>query len=1263
MKRGACLRYFPIVLLLLLLSTVGNNAWAEEVPPPPAAAAPASPVEQLYQQAVQLHQAGQLDQALAAYTRVIEQDPRHANAYLGRAQIYDAQQQFDLAIADLRQVIALNPENADAYGVLGWILIREGRFDEARTMTQKAHKLDPEAFSWAINLGHLYLLAGDEETARRYYLKGLDSIETEQQFEEGPVADFKLLIEKGWQVEVMQRELVWIQRVYPAKQRWNSLNQEVVTRYQAGDYRTAVAPAREALTVAESTFGAEHPATAQSLNNLAAVLEAQGLYGEAESLLHRAVAIRQKVWGPEHPDTAQSLSNLARVLRARGHDKEAESFYRQALAIYEKVRGPENPDTVQILNNLAVTLQDQGRYREAEPLHSRALAIREKVLGPDHPATAQSLNNLGHVLYLQGRYLEAESLHHRALDICKKALGPEHPDTIQSLNHLARVLRAQGRMGEAERLYRDALDLREKVLGPNHPATAQSLDSLALMLQDQGRYGEAEPLLRRALAIREKMLDPGHPDTAISLNDLAEVLRTQSRYQEAEPLYRRALAINEKVLGPEHPDTAINLNNLAVVLNSQDRPGEAESFLRRALAIKEKVLGAEHPDIATSLNNLAAVLQAQNSYGEAEPLYQRAVTVAQKAEEPNTLLIASRNLGLFLVARGCLQDAVPPYRTAIDTLDRLFAYTQGLPEEARHTFLGQYAYVYREFIDLLLKLHEQDPKAGYDREVLAVASRNQSRIFSELLRQADVRVFSTDPAFVAIQQRWQDLHTQLATLRAKRATIPISEPEAETRKANLTQEIAKADAELNKVTEQLRRDYPRFLELQQPAPVTLEQLQQTLLHPDEALLSFVLLKDRTVLLAVTRERFALRTMAVTEKDMADRVRQIRGPLEQVSKLDKLDPEELYKLYQDLIAPVEDTLRGANRVLVVADGSLYNLPLELLVTAYGEKEQDAFRRFRKNIADGSPEKPYLGEYAKLNYLADRYRFSYLPSLAALVSQRNYPRPPVPMTRDLVAFADPIFSKEDSPGNDSTKGYSAATQTTLQLLTRSGVNSNLSRLPDSAEEARAIADLLGDDKGLYLRDQAQERIVKMLNTQGKFQGLHYLLFSTHGLLGGEFLPPVSPSNPPALARFESSVPVRPKQGEPALVLTLVDPAPEDGFLTMSEVLGLNLNTDLVVLSACNTAGEKANQGEGFVGLTRSFLYAGTRHLLVSHWKVASNAARDLMIATFTRLKQGQPPLEALTESRRQVRGQTWQQAPAVYVSFAHPYFWAPFVVVGD
>ena len=1016
----------------------------------------------------------------------------------------------------------------------------------------------------------------------------------------------------------------------------------------------------------------EHPKTATSLNNLGLILDYQGRYRNAEELHRRALAIREKALGPEHPDTAGSYNNLAEVLRAQARYGEAEALHRHALTIREKMLGPEHPDTAGSCNNLAEVLRTQGRYGEAESLHRRALAIYEKVLGTEHPHVATSLNNLAVVMRLQGRYREAELLYRRALALDEEALGPGHPETATSLNNLALVLRFQGRAGEAEPLLRRALAIREQTLGAEHPLTAISLNTLAEALRIQSRYEEAEPLYRRALAIREEVLGVEHPDTATSLNNLALALQAQGCYGEAESLHRRALAIYENVLGIEHPMTATSLNNLAELLRTRGHDNEAEPLYRRALAIHERVLGPEHPYTAVSLNNLAVVLEAQSRYEDAESLYRRALAIAQQAEEPNILLPTSRNLGFFLTERGHRKEAIPYYQTAIDTLDQLFAYTQGLAEEARHTFLGQYAHYYREFIELLLQLYEQNPKAGYDREVLAVASRNQSRIFSELLRQADVRDFSTDPTFIELQQRWQNLHAQRATLGEERSTIPISAPDAETRKINLGQEIAKVDAELATVKQRLQSDYPRFLELQQPAPVTVEQLQQTLLQPREALLSLVLLPERTVLLAVTRERFTLRTVAVTEQALTDRVRHIREPLEQVSKLgttdplEKLDPAVLHALYQDLIAPVKDTLQGAKRVLVVADGPLYNLPLEMLVTAYGETEQRAFERAARLGKQGT--RPYLGEYATLPYLADRYRFSYLPSLAALASQRHFQAPSEPRTRELIAFANPIFKEQANPPNNPVSVPHSPVQNAQAILQNADCKrtmTDLALLPGTAEEVRAIAELLTGEKRLYLDYQAQEHTVKLLSAQKQFHGLRYLIFATHGLLSDESLPPPSPVPRQTTIRLDQPVTaVVREKCEPALALTGVgDLHGEDGFLTMSEVLGLSLDTDLVVLSACNTAGEKANQGEGFVGLTRSFLHAGAGRLLVSHWKVASDVTGNLMAVTFTQLQAGQPPLEALAEARRQVRNQTIQEAPSVHVSRAHPFFWAPFVVVGD
>lgn len=661
------------------------------------------------------------------------------------------------------------------------------------------------------------------------------------------------------------------------------------------------------------------------------------------------------------------------------------------------------------------------------------------------------------------------------------------------------------------------------------------------------------------------------------------------------------------------------------------------------LSIEEKIFGSDHPRTAGSLNALAGILEAQGRTAETEPLYRRAVAIVQKTDTPAELLRYSRNLGSFLVQRGQLRDALPHYRTAADALDRLFANTRGLPEEARLTFLGQYAYVYREFLDLLLRLHEQDAQAGFDREFLAVASRNQSRIFSELLRQGDVNRLAADPAFVQLKEQRQTLLAQLATLREKSATLPITAPNADGQKADLQTRIDALTAELTPLEDRLWRDYPRYMELLAiPRPVTVEQLQRELLRPGEVLLSVVLLPERTVVLAVSRARFTFQVAPLTAAEIGQRVAAIRAGLtpppqgDPLAALERLDPTDLYALYHGLIAPVEPALKDAQHILVVADGPLYSLPLELLITDHDATQQSAFRAARGK-ATGRPNRPaLLSEYAGLPYLADRYAFRYLPSLAALASQRRYPKPTVPTTRPLVTFADPVFDPQDAAALAATRSYTPATQQTLALLTRSGAAGSLARLPDTADEARALAATVPGDARLYLRQDAQERTVKDLSRAGDLKGLRYLLFATHGLLAGEFRLPEPPPDPKALLDPDRRPAPTEKLGQPALALTLAPALPdEDGFLTLKDVIeDLDLDTDLVILSACNTAGDstKTTTGEGFAGLTRAFLFAGARHLWVSHWPVESAAARDLTTAAVRAREAGQTdPAAALAQAQ--------------------------------
>ncbi len=1015
---------------------------------------------------------------------------------------------------------------------------------------------------------------------------------------------------------------------------------EATQAFQKGDFEGTHAGAQRAAAEGARVYGADHPNTAAAYNLIAAAFLRQGKFSEAEANFRRVLTAYEKHLGASHENTAAALNNLALVLEKLGDYSGAETLLRRSLAIVEAKLGKQHPDTATTLSNLSRVLDSQGKFGDTGS--QRAGAKPPAGVKPAADDDAARLVARAEAAMRQGQYQEAETLHHEVLAIHEKSLGAEHPTTATSVSNLGNVYYLQGRFAEAEKLYRRALQVREKVLGADHADVATSLNNLANALQELGRDQQLS-----ASEIRARQRAGGGVGAT----------------SEIEQMYRRALSIQERALGRDNPAAANTLNNIGVLLSLRGDFAQAEEMHRGALGTMEKVFGEQHPDTAAVLTSLALALDRQGKVAEAEQSYTRAVEISKRTGNPRVRLINASRLGYLLARRGRYADALPHYKDAVETLDFLYSQTRGYSEETRAAFLSQFSAIYRETIRVLLFLHRQNAGGGFDREALAIASRNQSRVFTEMMRQADVARFSGDPAFVKVRERRVALQERVAQLRQARATIPVTLANAQQRIAEIDGQLGASTAELKLIEGQLWKQYPRFMELASPQPVTVEDLQQKLLRADEALVSYVLLPQETVIFAVTRERFRMFVAPAKRAEIADRVHKVRRAVEKVAVgesvlfLRDIDPDTLHALYRDVFAPAAEMFAGREKILVVADGPLLTVPFEMLLTGYTPQERAAFDAARR-ASDGSADKPYLGEYAPLAYLGKRHRFAYLPSLSALTSQRLYPKGSAASSVELVAFADPVFT----PGAGRLMApptLQALEQMNIGFARGAGRNPEIPRLAETADEAKEIASVLGGSNRLYIGDQAQERTAK----GGDLRTARFVLFATHGFLGGEF---VASDLPTADEQEQARRPAARAQSQPALALTLVgELGGEDGLLTMKEVIeDLELNAELVALSACNTAGEsaQANNGEGFAGLTRAFMYAGARSLLVSHWSVDSQSTKTLMTSTFRNIKSGMPSLTAVSGAQRELVAGRYQSGQ-YHFSRANPFFWAPFVYVGD
>lgn len=1023
----------------------------------------------------------------------------------------------------------------------------------------------------------------------------------------------------------------------------DKLNAEVVRLYQAGKFAEAIPLAQRALRIREKALGPEHPDVGQSLSNLASVYRALGRYGEAEPLYRRGLAIREAALGPGHSDVATSLNALALLYRVQGRYAEAEPLYMRSLAIRERALGAEHHDVAQSCHNLAVLHEEQGRHREAEAYYLRSLTIWEKTLGPGDPNVAVALNGLARLYRLQGRYADAEPLAKRGLALTEAALGPSHPDVATSLEALALLYRAQGRYAEAEPLYERSLAVRETTLGPQHVDVAASLSNLAELYWATGRLAEAEPLYKRSLAIIETALGPHHQSAGKLLSNLSELYRAMSRYSEAEPLAMRSLANREKALGEAHADVGTALNNLALVHHALGRHALAEPLLMRSRMVFETALGPDHPAVANAFNNLAWLALGQRDWSRAARYWQTGAAVVMRRAE-----------------RGVADASDGSSRSEAE---RSGWYFSGLVK-ATHRVTGAAR-------ETALRAREMFEMAQWGHTSRAAAS----------LAQMAARSAAGSPAVAAIVRERQDLVAEWQ-IKDQRLIAAKSSPPAGRNAAHeqvLSARLAAIDRRLSAIDGQLAKDFPDYAALASPRPVSVAEVQASLRH-DEVLVLFLdtveltPLPEETFVWLVTKTAVHWRRAPLGTAGLAREIAALRCGLDAAAwwvrdsacpritrasyseqdqatgKPPPFDATRAHALYEALLGWAAGILTGKH-VLLVPSGPLTTLPFQVLVT----------------------QAPRSADLASASWLIHEHALTVLPSVAALKSLRRTGKPSA-AERPMLGFANPLLDgdqkhpkhggwyKQQAERARAETGCAATPKQRTAALRAISRSANpvpqaagladlahvkaQTPLPETADEVCEVARSVGADVAdMRIGARATETELKRLSDAGDLVRYRILHFATHGLLGGQLS----------------------GTREPGLILTPPAKATpqDDGYLSGSDIAGLKLDADWVILSACNTAGGAGNgeAAEALSGLARVFFYAGARALLVSHWEVDSHSAVKLVTGAIGALAKDKSIGRAEAMRRAMLAAMADTTRPAGWVPAWHPSVWAPFVVVGE
>jgi CHAT domain-containing protein len=553
--------------------------------------------------------------------------------------------------------------------------------------------------------------------------------------------------------------------------------------------------------------------------------------------------------------------------------------------------------------------------------------------------------------------------------------------------------------------------------------------------------------------------------------------------------------------------------------------------------------------------------------------------------------------------------------------------------------------VLETFIGLLFD--RRDTAAAAEAFVIADVVRGQSvqRALSESAARTSVR----DAALADIVRREQDAKAQIAALFGLLASLQSAPADQRDAKVvtDLRTQIDQLRAARAALRQEIEKRFPDYANLIDPRPITVDQARAKLM-PEEALLSFYAGEDRTYVWALPASgAIAFSAVPLSAQKLADEVRALRHALDPpnvttLASIPAFDVARAHALFTALLAPVESGWGSAKAVVVVPHGALGQLPFGLLPTAPTTLQKGG---------------TMFSEYRRVPWLIRRVSVTQLPSATALVTLRSLP-PGNPARRPFAGFGDPWFNEAEA--REATRRAAPAQAPTGAVATR-GVRirlraapatsrattadlSILPRLPETALEVRSIAEALKADLAtdVFLGDKANEETVRTVNLADR----RIVMFATHGLVPGD------------LDGLQ----------EPALALSApaVAHVAGDGLLTMSKILGLKLDADWVVLSACNTAAGEGAGAEAVSGLGRAFFYAGTRAVLVSNWPVESNSARMLTTDLFRR-QAANPSLsraEALREAELGlIDGEGPKDAGREVFAYAHPIFWAPFAVIGD
>lgn len=961
------------------------------------------------------------------------------------------------------------------------------------------------------------------------------------------------------------------------------------------------------LTVRETT--ASESTNVQANNVFAA---AQELYneGSADSLREArerwltALGLYREV--ENFLGQGNTLNKLGFVADRLGEKELALSQYTEALEIYQSL-GDRRSEAL-VMNNIGHVFSTTGDKQTALEYYTKSLNVLREI--GDRQSLGSALNNLGAVHGALGNLKEALRYYEESLPILQEVENQR--GEALTLSNIGSIYDIFGEKQQALDYYEQALPILQEIGDRGGEATA--LNNIGVVYDDLGEQDIALNYYKQSLPLSEIVGDRlGEARTLSNIgliyNDKGDRIQALAYHQKALPILRD---IGDRV------GEGSTLNNIGHIFSQVDDENTALEYYEKSLQLSRDT--GDRAGEATTLNNIGLVFEKKDDVTAALDYYRQSLTLSESVGDRAGSALTLFNIASLAAQQGNTEIALTAIEQSLDIVEDLR--TKVASPELRQSYFSTVQDYYNLRIRLLMQLHEQDSSQNYDGQAFSVSEQSRARTLIDLLTEAntDIRT-GISPELLATEQEFLQTLDDIEQARLVIYNNPQSTTDDQTK---VDQRLAIANENYRDLQNQIRRESPQYANLKYPEPLTVEELQAQVLDEDTVLLQYAVGSKQSYLWAITKNSLSSYVLP-NEKILNKAVNEVRGHITSVKtglpepiqrREDQNRLNAINQLSELILAPAAEQL-DKKRLIIVADGNLHFLPFSALSLSGLE----------------------------YNPIGDRHEIVNLPSASTISILRENTIEPIPQNASLAILADPVFHDQDcriesddpaclDPQPEQKLDPRPDEDLSFLALKRSakGFNDvNWDRLLGTRTEAQSIVDLMPNtDKTLQAFDFNANR---ELMTGDRLQDYDLIHIATHGFLNTES---------PELS---------------GLVLSLIDKKenPQNGFLRINDVFNLKLNADLIVLSACQTGLGDQVHGEGLVGLSRGFMYAGVPRIVVSLWQVDDAATAEFMTRFYRLLlRENLTPAAALKQTQQEMRTET---------EWTHPYYWAAFILQGE